>query len=690
MTDFDEADECFDELKDLTIDALRGACNSELLAEAKRLICCDTKSPVLHRFTEMILEKVERLRRDDSVVKAYFGGVTGQKETQQKKRLSEVHDRRKKAKTVEALDEGMDLLPPPDVETVDSNEESPRSPDPMRLSKKSKADLREAKDKMIHRMWAMLLGEGAKDEAIQTKLNPNGEKTSEDVKRLLELHAFSFDLQSSLKSYQKDSMQRVRKQKFISMLQHCIVMSSMKSFHVIPDSMLAMLTASVDASKAVKKDPRVPVLSKESRSFAEAWIAFKARSLSCPGPSEDLKGVLWRQSFTVAWKAFVVLLNGSGKPQPVEKDPRKAFIKPRKTSPSRVRTRLDDELIKTAPGDVSKELLLDCITLKSLDGFPRCATFLDHFFEIPQLHKLYSKKPQENEKLRKAAMRKFEVRKDAFLEKVASVHKKRGTDLRAELSAKLEEMHLDRQKDGPKLQWSPLCDMAVDVMLEVLDAEWNSARISAEAKDAFGGKQQEGAFVLKSDHPYAIDLFGRAVRAFELRSCDSRGAGDLLKNPSRLTQDLRHLMKFADGCVARALVFEGVDKATKAVYLEKIWVEFDNFPMFRDRHDQIREALYALRSFCRIALRRRIPEEDAYVEGLKRLESFEDVLYTPVPPRYHFASRIPMLLLGKIWPQLYNKLKERRPELTGRSKKEGEDDKKEGEEDEEGEEEEEV
>lgn len=310
-----------------------------------------------------------------------------------------------------------------------------------------------------------------------------------------------------------------------------------------------------------------------------------------------------------------------------------------------------------------KELLLDCITKAPMtdeegeDRCKKCGSFLDHFFELPM-----------SEKAKKVEKLTFEVRKDAFLQHVASVHSKFGGDpqaLRKGMKEKLEEMHAQRPGERV-LRWSAEADVAVDVMLEVLDREWTCARDDA---DDINSLDEKGCiiFMLKRRN-YEIKRFRRAVRACELRlwTCgDRRRDCEVLGQPTPISRDLKDFREFADRCVARALAYEGLDEERKKAVLDEILEHVDAFPMLRkDGQEQIREALYALRSFMRTALRKRFPEESEYLEiYLPQLEKFEEALFTVAPPRFHFASRLPILVLGKLWTEVYSLLLERRKEL---------------------------
>jgi hypothetical protein len=84
---------------------------------------------------------------------------------------------------------------------------------------------------------------------------------------------------------------------------------------------------------------------------------------------------------------------------------------------------------------------LDVITLKSRGGCSGgCAEFLDHFFELPGL----CAKPSKSEVLH------FEVRKDAFLAEVASVHATTRGDLRKEMTEALWRMREGRPTEGSR------------------------------------------------------------------------------------------------------------------------------------------------------------------------------------------------------------------------------------------------
>jgi hypothetical protein len=99
-------------------------------------------------------------------------------------------------------------------------------------------------------------------------------------------------------------------------------------------------------------------------------------------------------------------------------------------------------------------------------------------------------------------------------------------------------------------------------MLEVLEEEWQAARVSAEAADGFGGRRSP-VFDMKRG-PYSLERFRRAVRAYELRRSDPRQSSD--GQTSRLTQDLGDLMQFSKGCVVKTEVVKGIlwPKSSKA------------------------------------------------------------------------------------------------------------------------------
>ena len=646
MADLDDIKQSFDELAGETTKAMGGGHDTELLKAAEKLLCCEKfeMPQTLRLFMDAMQEEVGLLREHDKGIKDYLKFVDSCREAQKQGRCTDRCRIMKKAK-LEGLQEK--------VQEINSEDDAPEP----ELPRKKKAELREAKNKAVLRTWALLLEKGARSDVIRAELvRASGNDAHHAVKRLLELHAFSFDLHSSLRGFHEDATQSTFKKDFIAKLTHCIAKVTSDAYGVVPPSMMAVLSSAMDVSSA-------GVIAPVPASDAPA---------SAASPLET--GLAGPKSFTAALKALRTLLRGSddtgdaaGSRASLEPDYKARIATSPKSFPQRKRTALSSDALELEPAEVCKRRLLECIMLRPREGAWKCCTepgalscrclcscnhFLDYFFELPQL----SSKPS------KAELLLHDVRKDAFLERVSSASSKNaGGDLRAAMKKELGVMHQGRP-GGSALKWSPLGEVAVDVMLEVLEEEWQSAKTSAENEEGFQGAGHRVVFPLRRG-TYAIERFRRVVRACEFLSYDSRKMYEILGQISPLSQDLRDIMQFAEGCVARAFIYEVSDKGTKKQLVEDILVELESFSTLNGGMEQSQEALCTLRCFFRIAVRRSFPVEREREEKLRQLQLLEQDLFTPAPPRSHFASRLPMLILSKIWPRVYGKLTEKRPEL---------------------------
>ena len=629
MADYETTKECFEELAAPVVDGLRGSYDTKLLEQAKELVCGEkfAPSPGLTCFLDKMPAEVDRLRKEDLVVDAYFQLEKKAREIQLKRKVG-----RNKREKVE-------------------------------LPMVKREELKAAKAKAVQRVWSLLLDRGFQNPAIFAALSAPSGSDSLMVKRLLELHVFSYDLHAALKSVQSDSKQRVSKKIFEDTLRHCISIVNHESFRVIPTSMHSLIQSSVEPeeripqedAEASDKDEEMPDPSEEP---------CEAVQRDDEPPTDPLVGP---KGFVATWKALQKQVSGAdvveavGGGEEVGESAEEELFRCRiKSAPRRFPER-DRKVAGASPATpLDKTLLLKCITTaptkEEFEERRSCGAFLDYFFELPTL----PKKPTKRDILT------LEVRKDAFLHQVASVHSKTCGDekaLRKAMKEKLKEMHAERP-GGKVLKWSALADIAVEVMLEVLDEEWRCARQDAELKDSL---EEKGCIVLALTHgTYTMTRFKRAVRACELRLCDRRSACEVLGQVTDLSLDLRNFHQFADGCVARALLYETSEEAKKKAMLEEILEYLELCPAFKGNsgQEETRETLYALRCFMRSALRGRVPEEGAHAEALQQLERFEDALFTVTPPRFHFASRLPLLVLGKLWPRIYSLLLERRKDLV--------------------------
>lgn len=635
MADYDSTKDCFDELAGAVLQGLRGSHEAVLLERAEQLVCSEQfdPSPGLVRFLEEMPVEVDRLRRDDPVIAAYFLLEKKARKIQLERKIS----RNKREKT--------------------------------ELPKMKRDELKAAKAAAVERIWALLLEKGFQNPSIADALAAPADCKRLTVKRLLELHTFSYDLHACLKSVQLDSKQSVSKKTFEETLKHCVSTVNQAAFCVIPASLRALIQSSVEPEDGTL--PEEPEASEKDAEMPSEKDEEMPEVLQEPCESEPRDEELpadppfgGPRNFSAEWKAFQKKLRASvaaeeeDAGEEAEAELFRCRIKSaRKKFPERERKAAGDP-----PGleALDAALILKCITTapttkEEFEEHQSCGAFLDYFFELPMLPK---------------NLLTFEVRKDAFLQQVASVHCKTFGNpraLREALKGKLREMHADRP-GGRVLQWSPSADIAVDVMLEVLDEEWQCARRHAEDK---GSLEEKGCLTITLTHgTYTLACFRRAVRACELRLCDRRRTCEVLGQVTDLSRDLRDIHQFADGCVARALAYQTCEEVKKKSMMEDVLHYLDIFPALRGCQGQTREALYALRSSMRSALRGRVPEGETYAAALEQLERFEEVLFEVKPPRFHFASRLPLLVLAKIWPRVYERLRERRKDLEEKTPRE--------------------
>ena len=490
-------------------------------------------------------------------------------------------------------------IPSSDEEPVEeaSDVESPE-PDP-EVPPKKRAELKAAQDGAVLRLWGLLLELAAKTGEMSARVLPLApSQRHQAAKRLLELHVFSFDLHASLSCYWGDSLHESSKKFFLSKLVHCVSAFNLAAYTIVPPCMQSLMDCAVE-----------PDASGKLRGFLCSWAQLdvclrgdgaEVRASACRGPLQ----------------------------KPVKLPRKKPLVRP--------------PALELASDQVCRRRLLDCFSLRHLaagweccsaspcECRSKCSDFLSFFFGLPPLGLEPSR----------AELSCHACSKDELLARVASAHAE--GDPRGSLRGML-----------PRGGDESLEELAVDVGLELLGEEWSEARALAEGVPL---RAHVKAFVLQHGS-YRVEHFRRAVRACELLS-QARPLWEILGQLSPLCQDLRLLMQFAEGCVARALVYrEDGGEASQAV-LREIVSSLQGFPMLAPGAiiECYREAMGTLRVFFRLALRRRFPGAD-YAGKLPHLLGLEEAIFCSA------CGRVPLLLLGHLWPRLHGCLTERRPEL---------------------------
>ena len=132
MADYDNIKECFDELTAAVLGGLRGFYDRVLLEEAKRLVCNEhfVPSPGLMRFLDAMPVEVDRMRKEDPVVNAYFQLEEKFRQIQLDRKVSQ-HKRQK-----------------------------------TELPKTKRDELKVAKDKAVEGAWNLLLDRGIQNPIV--------------------------------------------------------------------------------------------------------------------------------------------------------------------------------------------------------------------------------------------------------------------------------------------------------------------------------------------------------------------------------------------------------------------------------------------------------------------------------------------------------------------------------------------
>ena len=291
---------------------------------------------------------------------------------------------------------------------------------------------------------------------------------------------------------------------------------------------------------------------------------------------------------------------------------------------------------------ISVDDIVDCLVSRNLEGMTDdrradCADFLNYFFDI-NLPDGTPKSQQQYEEERYVFL-DFVAQHMALRTPEHSVYylrqclKTRFWSLKEAVTANLE-------------------DLAVEAAQRVLSEEWRCSCQAAVCK-----KRPQGKAILEFlNGSYTTTTFHRAVRALYLLRHDATNIFEKWKGGPSLCEDFRCLKDFVQGCLIRIEKHKD-EGATHAMVLD-ILESFQEFPMLTNKShiDCCCEILGAIRVFIRILVGQR--EHDP--RQLERVTNrVEELIFTPKAPQEHFVSRIPLMLLGNIWPKIYKLFHER-------------------------------
>jgi hypothetical protein len=291
---------------------------------------------------------------------------------------------------------------------------------------------------------------------------------------------------------------------------------------------------------------------------------------------------------------------------------------------------------------ISADNIIDCLVRRNLEGMTEdrradCADFLNYFFDI----NLPDDTPESQQQ--------YEEERYVLLDFVAQ-HMARRTPEHSVYY--LHQCLKARFWSLKEAVTADLEDLAVEAAQRVLSEEWQCSCQAATFK-----KRPRGKAVLEFLHgSYTTTTFHRAVRALYLLRHDAVSIFEKWTGGPPLWEDLRCLKDFVQGCLIRIEKPEG-EETTHAM-VRDILECFQEFPMLTNKShiDCCCEILGAIRVFIRILVGQR--EHDPW--QLERVANrVEELIFTPKAPKEHFVSRIPLMLLGSIWPKVYKLFHER-------------------------------
>lgn len=288
-------------------------------------------------------------------------------------------------------------------------------------------------------------------------------------------------------------------------------------------------------------------------------------------------------------------------------------------------------------GDVTIQELLQCIVQQTMQGIEdaraqNCRDFLSFFFGI-----------NFPTTFTKTTSQLYYKERYAFLHYVAE-NSKVG-DLTTALKTRF---WIQKEPVSEELE-----ELATAVAQQVLMEEWLCAKAAAESPTNLSSKKK--ALIELRYGSYTVDAFHRVVRAAFLLGHDYSSLAGQLVAATPICQDLSCIHAFAEGCVAR---MELQNPQRREAAVQEILDCFDHFPMLKNSTfiSCVLETLGALRVFFRILTWRKNLDD---VEKEELLVMLETAVFTPKPPVEHFVFRIPIMILGQLWPKVYKLFHER-------------------------------
>jgi len=288
-------------------------------------------------------------------------------------------------------------------------------------------------------------------------------------------------------------------------------------------------------------------------------------------------------------------------------------------------------------GDVTIQEVLQCIVQQNMQGLEdaraqNCRDFVSFFFGI-NFPKAFTKTTSQlyyNERY-------------AFLHYVAENSKV--ADMMTALKTRF---WIHKEPVSEELE-----ELATVVAQQVIMEEWLCAKAAAESPINLSSKKK--ALIELRYGSYTVDAFHRVVRAAFLLGHDYSSLAGQLVAASPLCQDLSCICAFAEGCIAR-MEIQNHERREAAV--QEILDCFGHFPMLKNNAfiSCVLETLGALRVFFRIVTWHKNLDDIRKEELLLMLET---AVFTPKPPVEHFVFRIPIMILGRLWPKVYKLFQER-------------------------------
>jgi hypothetical protein len=283
-----------------------------------------------------------------------------------------------------------------------------------------------------------------------------------------------------------------------------------------------------------------------------------------------------------------------------------------------------DEIVVTT--DVLLTTLVRCDPKRvDVDVKKTCSTFFSYFFDIRIL----------------GSQSEFQEDKYALLHFVSQHFMTHEVRDHNSLKAALQE----RFWCGKKPVSDDLEKVALEVAQRVLMEEWSCASTDK-------GSQKK---LIKLRHgSYRLDAFHRAVQAAFLLRYDMDNMNEQLQAEIPLCQDILLLKTFSERCISRISHDDAwIEMTQDDDLVQEVLDVFDDCPLLSTKAplESNLEIMGALRVFFRVAVQKVDADE---ATKAKLVDHLEGLIFTSTFSRKHFVSRNPMMLLGNVWPKVYD------------------------------------